>query len=70
MAGSSLCCAAARALIIAFSTKLRPVSSTSGTLNSDWERRSTPRGASIRPSSLSLPAFPLARTTVCFPFIS
>src|SRR5690606_1327487 len=63
MAGSPVRRAAWRALRTAFSTKLRPVSSASGTLNSDWATTSMPRSASRYWNSRSLPALPLASTT-------
>src|SRR5690554_4212622 len=60
-AGRPLTRLASLALSRAFSTKVRPVSSTSGTANSAWGRTSQPSGASSSWNSRSLPALPLAR---------
>src|SRR2546423_1117648 len=53
---------ACRALMSAFSTKLKPVSSASGTSSSFWASNSTPHPASTARISRSLPALLLART--------
>ena len=69
MAGSPVWRAALRALMMAFSTNVVPVSSASGTSNCDCGSTSMSSALSISPISRSLPGLPLASTTFFIPIL-